>query len=433
VKAGSISKVTVAAVLLVAAACRSGPRRAVVIGEAFVGPGTLKIRSEIRTESPTVAAVKHGDRLEILQRRRSFFRVRTPNGNEGWTDERQLLAASDMAALRELSKRASHMPVQGQAFSFHEMAIHTLPNVHSPNFLTVPANEKVEVLSHLRTERRDLSRAPLIPPAPKKVRASQPKARPSRYPVPPMPKPPAPPPNWLDLSKTDPDPDEEAAPLETPEAKPIPTDDWSLVRTAGGQSGWVLTRRLVMAIPDEVAQYAEGKRIVSYFPLATVMDGTQKKSVWLWTTIESGPQPYDFQSFRVFIWNLHRHRYETAFIARNIRGFSPILLHDVNFAPSGRSTDAPTAKFPGFSVCQEDDDGQRHRHEFALLGNIVRFAGEEPCEPPPPPLVALDTAPGRGSLPSAAIPATPAPSPAESLAQRVRRRLRALTKGLLGS
>ena len=45
------------------------------------------------------------------------------------------------------------------------------------------------------------------------------------------------------------------------------------MRNAAGQSGWVLTRRLFMSIPDEVAQYAEGKRIVSYFSLGETRDG----------------------------------------------------------------------------------------------------------------------------------------------------------------
>ena len=107
-------------------------------------------------------------------------------------------------------------------------------------------------------------------------------------------------------------------PPEPPEEKPIPTDYWSLVRVPSGQSGWVLTRLISMAIPDEVAQYAEGHRIVSYLPLGYVQDEDQKKPIWLWTTVR-GRQPFDFDSFRVFIWSLRRHRYETAFIARNVR------------------------------------------------------------------------------------------------------------------
>ncbi len=401
------------------------------IGEAYVGPATLKIRGDIPMQSPTVATVKHGDRLEILQRRRLFLRVRAPNGAEGWTDARQLLAAADMAALKELSDRAAHMPAQGQAFSFREMTVHTLPAAQSPSFVAIQPSEKVDVLAHLRTERRDLPRTPLIPPAPKKAKTSKPsQVKAPKYPPPPMPKPPAPPPDWLDLSKTDlaPEPTEEV-----PEAPaPIPTDDWSLVRTAAGQSGWVLTRGMIMAIPDEVAQYAEGKRIVSYFPLGSVMDGGEKKPAWLWTTSASGPQPYDFDSFRVFIWSLRHHRYETAYIERNLRGYSPVLLRDVDFASTARSKGpAVTAKYPGFSVCMEDAAGQKLRREYALLGNVVRYAGEQACEPPPPPLVAMETTSGRGRAPAAQA-SPPPPAAGETFAQRFRRRLRAIAKGLFG-
>ena len=42
-------------------------------------------------------------------------------------------------------------------------------------------------------------------------------------------------------------------------------EDCNLVRSKEGRTGWVLTRALRMAIPYEVAQYAEGHRITAYF------------------------------------------------------------------------------------------------------------------------------------------------------------------------
>ena len=88
------------------------------------------------------------------------------------------------------------------------------------------------------------------------------------------------------------------------------------MRRPADKSGWVLTRRLRMAIPDDVAQYAEGHRIVSYFSLGKVQDGDQPKDIWLWTTVGDGARPYDFDSFRVFVWSVRRHRYETEYIER---------------------------------------------------------------------------------------------------------------------
>jgi hypothetical protein len=87
-----------------------------------------------------------------------------------------------------------------------------------------------------------------------------------------------------------------------------------------------------MAIPDEVAQYAEGHRIVSYFSLGSVRDGDQQKDTWLWTTVGDGHHPYDFDSFRVFAWSVHRHRYETEYIERNVIGYSPVEIQPVRFS-----------------------------------------------------------------------------------------------------
>lgn len=381
---------------LMAAGCSSGPPPVPAIGEAFVGPATLKIRSDIPLQSTPVATVRHGDRLEILQRRRRFFRVRTAGGTIGWTDERQLLGSDDMTALRDLAKRASRLPVQGRATTYGDLNVHTQPSRQSPSFLQVKESDKLDVLEHVITPRIDLPRKPLVPPAPKKKKAASKKkpAKESKYPPPPMPKPPPPPANWLDLSKTEPE-EPEVVEEETDE-KPTPTDEWSLVRTAAGQSGWVLTRRLIMAIPDEVAQYAEGRRIVSYFSLGTVLDGDEKKNIWLWTTVSDGARPYDFDSFRVFIWSLRKHRYETAYIERSVKGYAPVLQREVDFG-----TGKATAKYPGFSICMEKKDGQRLRREYALLGNVVRFAGEKPCEAQTGAMTATK-GPGLESLPETA-------------------------------
>jgi hypothetical protein len=119
-----------------------------------------------------------------------------------------------------------------------------------------------------------------------------------------------------------------------------------------------------MAIPDDVAQYAEGRRITSYFPLGEVHDGDEVKKIWLWTTIEQSLQPYDFDSYRVFVWSLRRHRYETAYIQRRVTGYFPVLVEP-----------------PGFSVCVNGAGGRRVRRVYSLNGVAVRPAGEKPCEP----------------------------------------------------
>src|SRR5262249_58331669 len=135
-------------------------------------------------------------------------------------------------------------------------------------------------------------------------------------------------------------------------AKSLPGDEGDLVRTSGEprHAGWVLARMVDAGIPDEVAQYAEGRRITSYYALDHVVDGDQVKNTWLWTTIERGTYPYDFDGFRVFNWGRRRHRYETAYHERNLEGYFPISISPKVETRYGTG--------PGFSIIIEKK-GQR--------------------------------------------------------------------------
>ena len=74
---------------------------------------------------------------------------------------------------------------------------------------------------------------------------------------------------------------------------------------------------------------------------------TSVKNNWLWTTITKGGQPYDFDSFRVFVWSLRHHRYETAYIERNVVGHYPVEVIECRCA------------LPSFSDCaSKATDGQ---------------------------------------------------------------------------
>jgi len=379
--------------------CRSRGARSASIGEAYAGPSTLVLRQEINPRSAAIGEVPHGERLEIIQQRRRFVKVRTSKGQEGWTDERLLLSPNEVARLKRFNQQARRMPSQGAATTYDALNIHTEPSRYAPSFVQVKQGEKFDVLAHEASPRKAPPRKPLVAPAPKPVTIKK-SAKAPKIPPPPAPAPPPPPEDWMALSKTNLPQDEEKDP------EPEPLDDWSLVRTAGGQSGWVLTRRVFMSIPDEVAQYAEGRRITSYFPMGEIRDGDQVKKIWLWTTIEQSLQPYDFDSYRVFVWSLRHHRYETAYIQRRVRGYFPTLADPA-----------------GFSVCIEKSDGSRIRRVYSLSGTAVRPAGEKPCEAPA-------SEKSAGSAPTLVAQArSEAPEPeAPSLYTRVKNRLGALRK-----
>jgi len=350
----------VAVLLLATLSCQtSSTPRERAIGEAFAGPANLDVRKEIAPKSGVVAIVHYGDKLEILQQRRHFLKIRTPKGAEGWVDERLLLDAGAVKALEQLSKDTQKYPSQGKATTYDLLNVHTDPNRASPSYLQVQAGERVDVIGHKLTPRVSPPRKPLViakAKPPRKARDRK-KEKSSRVPPPPAPPAPKPPTDWVELSKERTPPADPEPAKKADEPEPAAPDDWTLIRNASGQSGWVLTRRIYMAIPDEVAQYAEGKRISSYFSLGKVTDEEAgPKNIWLWTTIDSGAHPYDFDSFRVFIWNLHRHRYETAYIQRRIEGFFPV-----------RSSEGK------FSLVVTKDDGRRYRQSFSMAGNRVQF------------------------------------------------------------
>lgn len=383
----------VTALLFLGVACNQGPAKAPVIGEAFAGPVALNIRQEISLKSPTVATVKHGDRLAIIQIRRRFTRVRTASGAEGWCDGEKLLTPEQMNRLQATNEVAAKLPPQGEAMVYDVLNIHTEPNRQAPSFHQLKENEKVEIIGHRLAPRVPFQAAvtkqfapTAAKPAPKKrsARREKEKAKEEALDRPPMPAPPGPPANWLELSRRIDPPNPETKPIPVaaakqvakPEPEAVRMEDWSLVRTVEGRAGWVLTRALTMTIPDEVAQYAEGHRITSWFALGDVNldDGSVKKH-YLWTTIPRGGKEFEFDGLRVFIYNARRKRYETAFRMRDVKGYFPSAVHPVEVT-SGKKTYNVT----GFSVVLETPDGSLERRTYAFEGYRVRLLTTSPWE-----------------------------------------------------
>mgnify|MGYP005849158605 CR=1 FL=1 len=316
-------KFLAASAILLAVSC-SGPGREKPIGEAFVGPASLNLREELAARAEVSATVRHGERLEILERRRRFAKVRTKDGAEGWTDGRMLLSTSQMARLRNVARRASELPSQGQASVFDLLNVHTEPNRSAPSFYQIREEEIVDVIGGKVTPR-----LPYVPGTP--------------------------------------DGYDPAAVTDQTEK-----DDWHLVRLKDGRAGWVLARMVLFTIPDEVAQYAEGHRITSYFSLGEVKgrDG-ETKHHWLWTTISQRYQPHHFDSLRVFVFNPYRKRYETAYVERNMRGYYPVMVDP----PDGGGA------LPRFRVLAEKS-GVLERRTYEFQGYRARIARREPVSGP---------------------------------------------------
>jgi hypothetical protein len=361
----TLTRALVCLSLALLVSCSDQPPPVHSLGDVYVGPSTLNLRRDLAAKSPISATVKHGDKLSVIEYRHRLVRLRTEQGAEGWTDMRQLLTPAQMDALRGMAESASHIPSQGAATVFESLNLHTEPSRTSPSFGQIPENGKADVIGHKLTPRVQNAEAPMpapVKPSPRKK--AKPKSAQTRVGPPPRPSAPKLPENWVALSVPKLEPETPAPPPPPAPPAEVPMDDWNLVRAQDGKVGWVLTRPLNMAIPDEVGQYAEGHRITSYFALGQVRDHDTVKNNWLWTTITKGGEPYEFDSFRVFVWSLKHHRYETAYIERNVVGYYPVQVSTAGSSPS-------------FSIVLEAVDGNRYRKTYSFEGYRIRMVAKE--------------------------------------------------------
>ena len=370
---GRIGYWIVAFVALFAACTTPPPPPAAVAGVGYAGPPSLSLRKDLGPRASIVATARHGDRLDVLETRRRFVKVRTSAGVEGWTDLNLLLSDQQMSDLRRLAESAKQLPAEGAATVYEPLNIHAEPFRQSASFFQIPEGVPVDVIGHRVSPHNP-------PPSPKPAtthRAAAPKKKSSTKSAPfllPLPTPPPVPSDLMELSHPSglvPD----AKPAQPAPGTAPAFDDWALVRTRSGDVGWALARMLVMSIPDEVAQYAEGHRITSYLPLGTVTDKekNETKQNWLWTTATFKQLPYEFDSFRVFVWSIKHHRYETAYIEKNVKGFYPVELVDL-----------PGQEEKAFSLVLEDKEGKQNKCVYAFSGYRVHQVSKTPYEPPPP-------------------------------------------------
>jgi uncharacterized protein YgiM (DUF1202 family) len=354
------------------------------LGTAYVAPQTLTVRSQTSQKSGAVTTLKHGDKVVIVDVQRRLVKV-AAGVNEGWVDAEDLLSADQWRQIRQDRERQKALPAQGAAAAFELLNIHIEPSRRSPAFAQIPEGGLVEMLGRMRAPKNapPTKTSSLLverPAPPRRPRKEQQAKGGFRLVKPPPPKPPA---NWQELSAERIDGSEsprqiaadkkkaaqDLAVKKAAEAKlhPVVMEDWTLIRTKKGDTGWVLTRNLTISVPDDVAQYAEGKRITSYFELGSVNDEEKGlKHHWLWTTL-SGADPVDFDSWRVFIWNLRRHRFETSFRKRDLDGYFPVSVDPADADTKGRT----------FHIITKDDDEKFRRRTYSFDGTLVRLTGTE--------------------------------------------------------
>jgi hypothetical protein len=138
-------------------------------------------------------------------------------------------------------------------------------------------------------------------------------------------------------------------------------DMWLKVRPSPTEVGWVLANFVEFDVPDEIEQYTEGYTYTAVKALNRVQDTLAGPINW-YVVAERSPglnPSLDFNGIRVFTWNLRRHRYETAFRMKDVRGVYPLVV--------GQEGSNPT-----FQVHELTEEGRTITRNFVMNGVIVR-------------------------------------------------------------
>jgi len=346
---------------LLLAACGQRP---VHTGEfMYVSVPQLTLRDRVAAVYAKTGVAKMGEKLEILEHQKRFVRVRTPRGEEGWVEQRNLIDETVFVGFTKLAEDNRNTIVQGHGAARAELNIHLTPSRDSEKLFQLVDGEKVEVLKRATAERPTPEQSAArvaamnqakLKPKPKASDAKPPKGDGKDR-------------NAIDkkaaAAPTKPQP---VKPSESEEPAPKLYDDFWLVRSKEGHVGWVLARMIDLDVPLEVAQYAEGQRILGAFVLNSVNDsekGKQGQYLLLLNEPKDG-LPYDFDQVRVFSWNLKRHRYETAYREHNLIGYFPARVTDEDFGKEG--------VLKVFYIRKQNDDGTVSERKYKLIGNIVR-------------------------------------------------------------
>jgi Bacterial SH3 domain/GW (Gly-Tryp) dipeptide domain len=351
--------------LVLASACK----RATLVQHQYmyVSAPETSLRDRVATMYNKIGTVHNGDRLEVLEKQRRFLRVRTDSGQEGWIEERSLVTQDVYDAFQKLVQDSNGQPVQAHGSTRAELNMHDAPSREADHLYQLKDGEKVDILKR--------ATAPKVPPkaatatqtgkstaAQSKTQAAQPTNPASETLAAPA----------AQAAQTTQTPSAKPGQKATAAAKgkdaepPKPVmEDWYLVRNSAGRVGWVLLRMVDLDIPIEVAQYAEGQRIMGYFVLNTVQDG--EKQVPQYLVLLNEPKDglaWDYNQIRVFTWGRVRHRYETAYRERNLEGYLPVKTGHEIF---GKEGDLPT-----FTIRKQTEDGQMVDVTYKLNGPIVR-------------------------------------------------------------
>ncbi len=280
----------------------------------YVSAPQVVLRDQLAQVFNKVGTASNGDRVEVLDRDRRFAKVRTAAGLEGWVEQRYLVNQQVFNAFQKLTLQEKDAPVVGTATTRNDTNLHVEPGRDTEHLYQLAQGAKISVLKRATVEKN-------LPGVPE---------------------------------------------VNVPgKENSVPMEDWWLARDADNHVGWVLGRLIDLDVPIDVAEYAEGQRIIGCYELDEVTDGDKKVPQYLMLLTENKDgMPFDYNQVRVFTWNVRRHRYETAYREHGLNGELPVTISHEDFDKEGN--------LPTFTLGVKDADGNMVERKYKMNTPIVK-------------------------------------------------------------
>jgi len=289
--------VVVLLALLLVTSC--SPKPEPILDQATVVAKNASLRQRSSSTSRTLRTLDPGDRVEVLERQNNWYRVRYGPDVQGWMEESTVVTNATRERIRTLVAASQDQLAQNTGVLREEANFRIEPGRTSSIIRRLDSGAKVEVLDRVTTPR----------------------------------------------------PGSDSS-----------SDVWLKVRPSPKEVGWVIGNLVEFDIPADVAPYSESYTYSAVKTLNQVQDPLAGPVNWYVVgERKPGLDPHlDFQGIRVFTWNQKKHRYETAFRLKGLRGIYPL--------EAGQEAGKPT-----FRVYQLLPDGSgKSAREFVMNGVIVR-------------------------------------------------------------
>src|SRR5262245_6163671 len=269
------------------------------LDQATVVAKYASLRMRNSSTSRTLRILDPGDKVEILEHQDNWYRVRYGSDVQGWMEESTLMTSENKNRIQKLVAASQTLEPQNTAVLKQVGNLRLEPGRSTAIIRKLESGTKVEVLD--RT--------------------------------------------------TKPRPGSETG-----------RDMWIKVRPTPTEVGWVLATALDFDIPTDIAQYSEDYVYAAVKTINRVQDPLAGQINWyvIGERKPSSDPDIDFAGVRVFTWNMKKHRYETAFRTKGMRGVYPLEV----------GQDGPN---PTFRVYELGADGStKVAREFVMYGVIVK-------------------------------------------------------------